>query len=55
MVAALRQRGERHAFAPGEEHSVLVDEAGQPVPPLRAAGADGGRVGVATTSVRKVR
>ena len=55
VVVALRQWGERHAFSPGEAHSVLVDESGQAVPPLRAVGADGGEVGVETTSVRKVR
>ncbi|MFI6325881.1 winged helix-turn-helix transcriptional regulator [Nonomuraea sp. NPDC050556] len=35
-VVALRQWGERHAFAPGEPHSVLVDDQGQELPELRA-------------------
>lgn len=41
-VVALRQWGERHAFAAGEEHSTLVDAEGRPVPalvPVDAAGA----------------
>ena len=54
VVVALRQWGERHAFAAGEPHSVLVDESGEPVPELRAFGAGGAEVGAGTTSVRKV-
>ncbi|MET9002492.1 helix-turn-helix domain-containing protein [Amycolatopsis sp. Hca4] len=54
VVVALRQWGERHAFAPGEPHSVLVDERGVPLPPLQPLGADGTPADVETTSVRKV-
>ncbi|ATY12316.1 transcriptional regulator [Amycolatopsis sp. AA4] len=54
VVVALRQWGERHAFSPGEDHSVLVDEAGQPVPPLRPVTASGAAADVETTSVRKI-
>ncbi|SEC78239.1 DNA-binding transcriptional regulator, HxlR family [Amycolatopsis tolypomycina] len=54
VVVALRQWGERHAFAAGEAHSVLVDEHGVPLPPLQARGSDGTLAGVDTTSVRKV-
>lgn len=53
VVVALRQWGERHAFGPGEDHSVLVDERGVPVSELRPAGSDGGPVDCETTSVRK--
>jgi DNA-binding HxlR family transcriptional regulator len=54
VVVALRQWGERHAFAPGEAHSVLVDERGTPLPPLRPASADGTPADADTTTVRKV-
>ncbi len=40
-VVALRQWGERHAFAPGEPHSTLVDDAGRELPELRPLGRDG--------------
>jgi DNA-binding HxlR family transcriptional regulator len=55
VVVALRQWGERHAFAPGESHSVLVDALGVPLPPLQVTGSDGAPADMATTSVRKVR
>ncbi|MFD5319432.1 winged helix-turn-helix transcriptional regulator [Streptomyces sp. NPDC127098] len=54
VVVALRQWGERHAFAPGEPHSVLVDEHGAPLPELRPTGSSGDLVDVDTTAVRKV-
>ncbi|MGW3996417.1 winged helix-turn-helix transcriptional regulator [Amycolatopsis sp. NPDC004772] len=54
VVVALRQWGERHAFAPGEAHSVLVDTHGVPLPPLQPIGSDGTRADVDTTSVRTV-
>ncbi|MEV7095285.1 helix-turn-helix domain-containing protein [Amycolatopsis sp. NPDC051045] len=54
VVVALRQWGERHAFAPGETHSVLVDDHGVPLPPLRPATADGTPADADTTTVRKV-
>lgn len=41
VIVALRQWGERHAFAEGEPHSVLVDERGRPVPGLFPVGGDG--------------
>lgn len=50
-VVALRQWGERHAFAVGEAHSTLVDAAGRPLPALvpvdvggQPLAADGARV-----------
>lgn len=55
VVLALRQWGERHAFAPGEAHSVLVDRHGVPVPDIAPAGADGTPLDADTTHVRKVR
>ncbi|MDQ7807788.1 helix-turn-helix domain-containing protein [Amycolatopsis sp. A133] len=55
VIVALRQWGERHAFAPGETHSLLVDGHGVPLPPLQATGSDGTLADVETTSVRKVR
>ena len=55
VIVALRQWGERHAFAPGETHSVLVDEHGLPLPALRPAGSGGSPADVGTTSVRKNR
>lgn len=55
VVVALRQWGERHAFAPTEEHSVLVDEQGRPIPELRPTSSTGTRVGPETTVVQKNR
>ncbi|MFC9268691.1 winged helix-turn-helix transcriptional regulator [Streptomyces zhihengii] len=52
VIVAARQWGERHAFAPGEAHSVLVDESGLPLPELRPVDAHGRTVDVDTTSVR---
>ncbi|WP_221349802.1 winged helix-turn-helix transcriptional regulator [Streptomyces beigongshangae] len=54
VILTLRQWGERHAFLPGEPHSVLVDQHGVPVPEVAPAGADGAPLSVETTSVRKV-
>ncbi|MFI0462888.1 winged helix-turn-helix transcriptional regulator [Saccharopolyspora sp. 5N102] len=53
IIVALRQWGERHAFAPDENHSVLVDELGLPLPELRPIGSSGNPADVDTTSVRK--
>ncbi|MFI9118286.1 winged helix-turn-helix transcriptional regulator [Streptomyces bikiniensis] len=53
VVLALRQWGERHAFAPGEAHSTLVDRHGAPVPEFAPAGADGTPLDAGTTHVRK--
>ncbi|KNB49100.1 winged helix-turn-helix transcriptional regulator [Streptomyces caatingaensis] len=55
VILTLRQWGERHAFAPGEAHSTLVDEHGTPVPEIVPAGADGTPLDAGTTHVRKVR
>ncbi|MEV0387952.1 helix-turn-helix domain-containing protein [Nonomuraea sp. NPDC050643] len=54
VVLALRQWGERNAFAAGEEHSVLLDRRGEAVPELRALDATGAPVSSSTTRVRKV-
>ncbi|SEH01333.1 DNA-binding transcriptional regulator, HxlR family [Nonomuraea solani] len=54
VVVALRQWGERHAFAPGEAHSTLVDRHGAAVPELVPTGADGTVLDAGTTIVRKV-
>ncbi|MFR9725820.1 winged helix-turn-helix transcriptional regulator [Streptomyces sp. MS19] len=53
VVLTLRQWGERHAFAPGEARSALVDRDGVPVPGLVATGADGAVVDADSTRVRK--
>ncbi|XAS69619.1 helix-turn-helix domain-containing protein [Micrococcaceae bacterium Sec5.7] len=55
ILLGLRQWGERNAFGPGEQHSVLVENAtGTPVPPLRPASTAGTELDAATTHVRKV-
>ncbi|MFD3665284.1 winged helix-turn-helix transcriptional regulator [Streptomyces sp. NPDC058659] len=53
VIVTLRQWGERHAFSPGEVHSVLVDERGTPVPDLAPTGADGTLLDADTTHVQK--
>ncbi|MGW2343619.1 winged helix-turn-helix transcriptional regulator [Streptomyces sp. NPDC001661] len=53
VIVAARQWGERHAFAPGETHSVLVDESGVPLPEVRPVDAHGSPVDVETASVRR--
>ncbi|MDA3631301.1 helix-turn-helix domain-containing protein [Saccharopolyspora oryzae] len=53
VVVALRQWGERHAFSPGEDHSVLVDERGVALPRLEPVDSGGHVADVDTTSVRK--
>jgi DNA-binding HxlR family transcriptional regulator len=55
VVLTLRQWGERHAFAPGETHSTLVDEHGTPVPEVATVGTDGDVLDADTTHVRKAR
>jgi DNA-binding HxlR family transcriptional regulator len=55
VVVALRQWGERHAFAPDESHSVLVDEQGLPIPQLRSVDSTGAPATVETTTVRKIQ
>ncbi|RBQ18599.1 transcriptional regulator [Spongiactinospora rosea] len=51
VIVAARQWGERHAFAPDEAHSVLVDSAGGPLPEMRPVDSRGRYVGVEETSV----
>ena len=54
LMISLRQWGQDHAFAPGEEHSLLVDEAtGQPVPRLSYTTPEGRPVQARQTRVRK--
>ncbi|MDA2814413.1 helix-turn-helix domain-containing protein [Nocardiopsis sp. RSe5-2] len=53
-VVALRQWGERHAFADGEPHSRLVDAEGRPVAELRPQGQDGALLDSDTTRVERV-
>ncbi|UGT55852.1 winged helix-turn-helix transcriptional regulator [Nocardia asteroides] len=53
-IVALRQWGERHAFAPSEKHSTLTDLDGAAVPELRPLSRTGADLGVDTTRVRKI-
>lgn len=54
VMVALRQFGERHLFAPAEEHSLLVDRAsGQPVR-LDIKAQDGRSIGPDETVILKV-
>ncbi|NUV27264.1 MULTISPECIES: helix-turn-helix domain-containing protein [Streptomyces] len=53
VLLTLRQWGERHAFDPGEPHSVLVDERGVRVPDLTPTGAHGAPLAADSTHVRK--
>ncbi len=53
VIVTLRQWGERHAFSPGEAHSVLVDQQGESVPELVPAGIDGTPLDSTTTLVRR--
>ncbi|MFD9632388.1 winged helix-turn-helix transcriptional regulator [Streptomyces violascens] len=52
-ILTLRQWGERHAFAAGETHSVLVDQHGVTVPEIAPTGADGTLLGADTTHVQR--
>ncbi|SDS75922.1 winged helix-turn-helix transcriptional regulator [Microlunatus soli] len=52
VVVALRQWGERNAFAAGEQHSLLVDDRGNELAPLRPTTTTRRRVDARTTSVR---
>ncbi|WP_443062950.1 winged helix-turn-helix transcriptional regulator [Streptomyces sp. NBC_00440] len=54
IIAALRQWGERHAFAPGEDHSVLTDRDGREVPRFHVLDRSGRPVTATTSHVRKV-
>lgn len=51
IIVAMRQWGERHAFADDEAHSALVDESGNPLGQLRPTDAHGHRVDVDSTQV----
>ncbi|WP_020673419.1 winged helix-turn-helix transcriptional regulator [Amycolatopsis nigrescens] len=53
VIVTLRQWGERHAFAAGEPHSVLVDEHGAVVPQVVPVAAEGRPLTSDTTSVRR--
>ncbi|MGP4104626.1 winged helix-turn-helix transcriptional regulator [Nonomuraea sp. KM90] len=55
IILTLRQWGERHAFAPGETHSTLVDQHGIPVPEIAPTSADGAPLDTDTTHVQKTR
>lgn len=52
-VVALRQWGERHAFAAGEARSVLVDAGGRKLPELRPLDGGGAPVSAEESRVRK--
>lgn len=55
VVVALRQWGERHLFAKGEPHSVLVDSAsGKPLPAMLPHNREGGVLAAGDTRVKKV-
>ncbi|MEI7054304.1 helix-turn-helix domain-containing protein [Nocardioides sp. CCNWLW239] len=51
VIVAMRQWGERHMFAEGEVHSVLVDESGRPLAQLHPTDSRGDRADVASTTV----
>ncbi|MDT0301307.1 winged helix-turn-helix transcriptional regulator [Streptomonospora wellingtoniae] len=51
LIVAMRQWGERHAFAPGEAHSVLVGDSGLPMAELRPTDSHGSTANVNTTAV----
>jgi DNA-binding HxlR family transcriptional regulator len=53
-IVALRQWGERHAFAASEPHSTLVDLDGSEVLELRPQGLDGVPLTADSTYVKKV-
>lgn len=54
VVVALRQWGERHLFARGERHSVLIDKrTGKPIPFMAPSAKDGTVLMPVATAVRK--
>ncbi|MEV0125156.1 helix-turn-helix domain-containing protein [Streptomyces sp. NPDC050703] len=55
VILTLRQWGERHAFAPGETHSTLVDEHGTPIPHIQPTTTNGTPLNTHTTHVQKNR
>lgn len=53
LIVAMRQWGESHTFAPGEPHSVLIDdESGAPIPSLRVTRQDGTALTARNTHVQ---
>ncbi|MFW5417732.1 helix-turn-helix transcriptional regulator [Nocardiopsis sp. CNT-189] len=52
-IVALRQWGERHAFADGEPRSRLLDAEGRPVAELRPQSRDGAPLSSDTTRVER--
>jgi len=52
-IVALRQWGERHAFADDEPRSILVDREGREVPELLPRGQDDERLSPTTSRVQK--
>lgn len=54
VVVGLRQWGEQHLFAPGENHSKLVEKkSGKPLPRMQPLGADGKPVAAHQVEVKK--
>lgn len=53
-IVALRQWGERHAFADGEPRSRLTDADGRPLAELRPQGQDGALLTTDATRVERV-
>jgi DNA-binding HxlR family transcriptional regulator len=51
VMVAMRQWGERHAFAEHETRSVLVDESGRPLPELRPTDSRGTSADMDSTTV----
>jgi len=51
VIVALRQWGERHAFADDEAHSALMDKSGHPLAQLRPTDSHGSCVDVSSTDV----
>jgi DNA-binding HxlR family transcriptional regulator len=54
VMVSLRQWGEAHLYARGEPHSVLLDQAGQPVGQLMLPSRAGRALSWSDTRVRKV-
>ena len=55
VLVALRQWGEKHLFAHGERHSVLIDtRTGKPIPNMAPVAKDGTVLSPSMTAVRKV-
>ncbi|MFJ9554288.1 winged helix-turn-helix transcriptional regulator [Nocardiopsis sp. NPDC101807] len=54
VVVALRQWGERHAFADGEPRSRLTDAEGRPLAELRPRSQDGAPLTAGATRVERV-